>query len=118
MEKFNWAYLDGYPELDFPRQSFLFTLYLLQKYGGKTRRHTFYEEIFLTAFPRLLDEVAERPYMSAEETVRRSYSQRSLASFAVFFGLIEFTPTSEDYLDRQDEIKKLPLLDQFVTFTV
>jgi hypothetical protein len=118
VQRFNWGYLDGYPELDFPRQSFLFTLYLLQKYGGKTRRQTFYEEIILAAFPWLLDEVDERPYMSPEETVRRSYSQRSMAAFAVFFGLIEFTPSSEDYLDRQYEIKKLPLLDQFITFTV
>ncbi|MDA3834311.1 MAG: hypothetical protein PF495_13075 [Spirochaetales bacterium] len=30
VHQFNWAYLDGYPELDFLRRSFLFTLYLLQ----------------------------------------------------------------------------------------
>lgn len=118
VQKFNWAYLDGYPELDFPRQSFLFTLYLLQKYGGKTRLQTFYEDILLEAFPQLLDEVAERPYMSSEEAVRCSYSQRSLADFAAFFGLVEFTPTSENYLNRLYEVKKLPLLDQLITFTV
>ncbi|MBU0486088.1 MAG: SEC-C domain-containing protein [Proteobacteria bacterium] len=118
VQQFNWAYLDGYPEFDFPRQAFLFTLYLLQKYGGKTRLQTFYEDIFLAAFPQLPEEVDERPYMSAEEIVRRSFSNRSLANFAVFFGLIESTPTSKDYLNRQYEIKKLPLLDQLVTFTV
>jgi len=117
VQEFNWAYLDGYPELDFPRQSFLFTLYLLQKYGGTTRLQTFYEGIFLKAFPRLLEEVDEIPYMSPDETVRFCFSQRSLADFAVFFGLIEFTPISEDYLNRQYEVKKLPLLDQFITFT-
>lgn len=118
VQKFNWGYLDGYPDLDFQRQSFLFTLYLLRKYGGKPRLQTFYEDIFIRAFPQLLAEVAERPYMSAEETVRRSYSHRSLAHFAVFFGLIEYTPTSEDHLDRTYEVRKLPLLDQLLTFTI
>lgn len=115
-QQFNWAYLDGYPELDFPRQAFLFTLYLLHKYGGQPRRDTFYEDIFIKAFPQLLDEVTGTPYMSAEETVRSCYSQRSLAGFATFFGLIEFTATNEDYRDRQYEVRKLPLLDQFISF--
>jgi hypothetical protein len=118
VQKFNWAYLDGYPELDFLRQAFLFTLYLLQKYGGKTRLHTFYEDIFTVAFPQLLEEVADRTYMSSEGIVRGSYSRRSLGKFAVFFGLIESFPTSEDYLNRKYEVRKLPLLDQLVTFTV
>jgi hypothetical protein len=118
VQKFNWGYLDGFPELDFPRQSFFFTLYLLRKYGGKTRLQTFYEDIFIKAFPQLLDKVDERPYMSAEETVRLAYSQRSLADFAVFFGLIEYTPTSEDYLNRKYEVRKLPLLDQLLTCTL
>jgi hypothetical protein len=117
-QQFNWAYLDGYPEQDFLRQSFLFTLYILQKYGAKTRLHTFYEDIFIEAFPQLLDEVPETSYASSEEIVRRSYSQRAMDDFAAIFGLIEFTSTSEDYLARQYEIKKLPLLDQLITFTV
>jgi hypothetical protein len=118
VHRFNWAYLDGYPELDFPRQSFLFTLYVLQKYGGQTRPHSFYEDIFIEAFPLLLDEVTGTSYMSAEETVRHCYSYRSLADFASFFGLIEFTPTTEEYLNRQYEVRKLPLLDQFISFAV
>jgi hypothetical protein len=118
VQQFNWAYLDGYPELDFPRQAFLFSLYILQKYGGETRLHTFYEDIVVTAFPQLLEEVIETPYMSSEETVRRSYSQRTLVKFAVLFGLIESVPTSKDYVTRQYKVKKLPLLDQIITFTV
>ncbi|MHB8811193.1 MAG: YecA family protein [Desulfobulbaceae bacterium] len=117
VQKFNWGYLDGYPEHDFPRQSFLFTLYLFRKYGGKKRLQAFYEDIFIKAFPQLLDEVEERPYMSSEEMVRQIYSQRSLADFAVFFGLIDYTPTSEDHLHRAYEVRKLPLLDQLLTFT-
>jgi len=118
VRKFNWAYRDHYPELGFIQRSFLFTLYLLQKYGEETRQHTFYEDIFLEAFPQLLDEVPDSPYLSGEEKIRYAYRYRALDHFAVFFGLIAFAPTSEDYLNRQYEVKKLPLLDRFISFTV
>ena len=118
VNKFNWAYRDGYEDIGFIQQSFLFTLYLLHKYGGKTRLHTFYEDIFIKAFPQLPGEVPETPYMSSEETVRRAYVARALDNFASFFGLIEFIPTSEDFRERQYEVKKLPRLDQFIFFTV
>jgi hypothetical protein len=57
VEQFNWAYRDGYPELRFMQSAFLFTLYLLTQYGDAWRPQVFYEDAFLGAFPRLLDEV-------------------------------------------------------------
>ncbi|MHB1348705.1 MAG: hypothetical protein C4563_03610 [Desulfobulbus sp.] len=118
VSKFNWAYRDGYEELYFMQQSFLFTLYILRKYGGTTRSHIFYDDIFIKAFPRLLAEVAETAYRSSEETVRRCYTYRVLHHFASFFGLIECIPTSKDILDPRYTVRKLPLLDQLVTFSV
>jgi hypothetical protein len=56
-EQFNWAYRDGYPELRFIQSAFLFTLYLLMRYGDISRSQVFYEDAFLRAFPMLLDEV-------------------------------------------------------------
>ncbi len=116
VSQFNWAYCYGYQEFPFVQQAFLFTLYLLSKYGGKSRPQKFYEDIFLKAFPAVLDEVAEVSYQSVEETIRRVYFYRTLDAFAEFFGLAELRSTSEDYLTRQYEVKKTPLLDQFITF--
>jgi hypothetical protein len=62
--------------------------------------------------------VPETSYQSPEETVRHCYSQRALADFASFFGLIGFIPATEDYLNQQYTVRKLPLLDQFVSFAV
>jgi hypothetical protein len=86
-EQFNWAYRDGYPELRFIQSAFLFTLYLLMRYGDVSRSQVFYEDAFLGAFPRLLDEVPSSKVFSPDETVRRGYTWRALVHFAGFMGL-------------------------------
>ena len=118
VRKFNWAYRDGYPEIGFLQQSFLFTLFLFHEYGEKFRPRQFYEDRFLTAFPALLKEVPEVSYQTREETVRKCYQYRMLENFGHFFGLLEINVTKEDILDRQYEIKKTPLLGQLVSFAV
>lgn len=44
--KYNWAYQDNYGEIPFIQQSFLFSLYLLNRYGDDWRTSTFYEDRF------------------------------------------------------------------------
>ncbi|MBU0731242.1 MAG: hypothetical protein KKE17_12720, partial [Proteobacteria bacterium] len=87
-------------------------------YGGKSRPQTFYEDIFLKAFPTLLDDIEETPYQSFEKTIRSTYFYLTLKHFAEFFGLAELRATSENYVARKHEVKKLPFLDQFISFTV
>ena len=118
VRKFNWAYSYGYQEIPFVQQAFLFTLFLLNKYGSKSRPQTFYEDIFLQAFPTVFNEIDEVLYQSAEETARSAYFYRTLKYFTDFFGLAGLQATSEDFLNRQYEVKKLPLLDQFISFTL
>ncbi len=59
VEQFNWAYRDGHAELRFIQQAFLFTLYLLIRYGDTWRAQAFYEDAFLRAFPMALDDVPQ-----------------------------------------------------------
>ena len=119
VEKFNWAYSDGYPSLGIIQQSFLYTLYLLDRYGGKPLHQEFYENSFLKAFPGVVREVEGNAYSTAEETVRRCYTHRTLESFARFLGLVKLEPVAgkkefmEDYL-----VTSLPLLEQVVKFHV
>lgn len=115
--KFEWSYRDRYQEIPFVQQAFLFTLYLLQKYGGEFRPQSFYEDIFLQAFPNLVRDVEEVPYQSVEETIRRAYFYRTVMNFAVFFGLAELREIKEGWFVRY-EVKKLPLLNQLISFTV
>lgn len=114
--KFNWAYNDLYQELPIVQDSFLYTLYLLQKYGNDFRHCSFYEDLFIKAFPRVLQEVTEVPYSSKEEQVRRCYTLRSLERFACFWGFAERKKGQRAFAGRDIEIKKMALLDQMVSF--
>ncbi len=118
VQKFNWGYRDGYQDIPFIQQAFLFTLFLLQKYGGKFRPQSFYEDIFLKAFPDLSREVEKTPYRTVEETISRAYFYRTLKHFAEFFGLAELQKISGGAFPGRYEVRKLPLLDQFVSFSV
>ncbi|MDD3926439.1 MAG: SEC-C metal-binding domain-containing protein [bacterium] len=116
MQKFNWGYTDGFPELSFIQHSFLYTLYQLHKFGEEWRSNAFYEDIFLRAFPAIVDEVPPVYYREAEDTVRCCYSWRALERFAVFAGLAEMRSKAGKLLDRDFDLRKLPLLDQAVKF--
>lgn len=116
--KFNWGYSDGYSDLYIIQRSFLFSLFLLQKFGDEFRSPAFYEEKFLQAFPTVLDEVSDRVYRSKEEYVSLCYSLRTIQRFAQFFGLIEMDSNFPMPIERNYKIKKLPLLDQLLCFHV
>ena len=114
--KFNWGYRDAYPEANIVQLSFLYTLFLLVKYGDVQRSQKFYEDKFLTAFPMALEMFPETTYSSAEEGARRCYFLRSLDRFAHFFGLAELKLESQELIRRSYVIGKSALLDRFVAF--
>jgi hypothetical protein len=116
IKQFNWACRDGYPELRFIQSAFLFTLYLLIRYGDISRSQVFYEDAFLRAFPMLLDEVPSSQGISPNETVRHSYTWRALVHFAGFLGLATVEQVSDELLCHEYRVQSLPLLDQVVQF--
>jgi len=117
VREYNWAYDDHLGEIPFIQQSFLFTLYLLTRYGGEWRSSIFYEDSFLRAFPNLLPQVQPvGNYYSPEKVVRLSYSARCLERFAQFFGLVEIDRGGSDRYSEEFRVRKLPLLDQVVQF--
>lgn len=117
--EFNWGYWDRYPEIPFIQQSFLFTLYLLWQHGDEWKPSGFYTDIFLKAFPMVVDEVEPLPYMTAEDEIRHCYSLRALERFLQFMGLssIKKIPIGKPFA-RDYRIKKSPLLDEVVDFSV
>jgi hypothetical protein len=117
VKKFNWAYHDGFQEIFFLQRSFLFSLFLLSRYGGTSRPQSFYEDNFLAAFPRLLDEIQDVSYQTVEETARKAYFYRVFDHFAAFFGLVGLQAVTEERSSKTYTITKLPLLDHFISFT-
>ena len=92
------------------QHSFLFTLYLLKKFGNEWRTTAFYQDCFLKTFPTLLLEIKPvEHFFTPEDVLRYTYSVRCLERFAHFFGLIE--------VERDCWLKSLPLIDQVVQFS-
>jgi hypothetical protein len=117
--QFNWAYGDGYDETPFVQQSFLFSLYLLSRYGDVTRSQEFYEDIFLKAFPEVLKGAQSRLYQTEEEQLRNVYSLRTFRRCFRYFGLAELLPTnSTTGRFGHHDVRKTPLLDRVVIFTL
>ncbi len=117
--KFNWGYNDRYPDIQIIQQGFLFTLFLLTKFGGEFRPAAFYEDSFLTAFPLALKTIPELSYSTPEETFKRCFSIRALARFGHFFGFVEFDDSVKEkrHLEQQP-LRKTPFLDEWVRFHV
>ena len=90
--EFNWAFGDYFPEIPILQQSFLFTLYLLQRYGKKWRSEEFYQDAFLTAFPTALQGIETEINLTPVEVIRLSYTRRCLNNFTQFLGLSEIRP--------------------------
>jgi hypothetical protein len=116
--RFNWAYNDGwFDDLPIIQHTFLFTAFLLQRFGEQWRETSFYEEAFLKAFPLSLDQVAPHLYGTPEFAVQKVYTSRALHQFAVLLGLAEMRPVGEPREYRY-KIRKLPLLDEAIRFTL
>ena len=114
--EYNWGYQDRYPDFSIIQQSFLFTLYLLQRYGNEWRPGAFYSDIFLRAFPMVLAEIRPLPYETTEDEAGRCYSLRSLERFAEFLGLVEIKRDPSKRFTADFRLRKLPLLDHVVQF--
>lgn len=118
IRKFNWAYRDGYGEVYFIQQSFLFTLYLLHKYGKSWRPGNFYSDNFLMAFPMILREIEPGMYEQPEDTLRKVYFLRVLQRFAGFFGLVEIEQISNDPINREYRVRATDLLDEVMAWNL
>lgn len=115
--EYNWGYSDGYAPFRIIQRSFLFTLYLLKRYGKEIRPGRFYAEAFLRAFPAILQEAPEKSWSPPESEAGSCYLLRAMDRFAGFFGLAEVIEKERteggDPVDRY-RLRALPLLDEAV----
>ena len=117
VKEYNWGYVDRWQEILMVQHSFLFTLHLLNKHGAEWRSSQFYENNFLRAFPRVLQEVPPMgEYYSPEKSLRSCYSVRCLERFATFMGLVEIERDPANRYTGDFRLRKLPLLDYVVQF--
>jgi hypothetical protein len=115
VKEFNWAYWDRYQEVQFIQQSFVFSLYLLSRYGNKQRSEKFYEDRFLDAFPETVKEFKETNYSTPAEDLRHCFSFRVIRHFLAFMGLANLEAEKTDKpFHKNYKLVKTPLLDEIV----
>lgn len=109
---------DRYPTYGIIQLGFLYSLIMLSRHGDHFRPETFYGELFLRAFPAVLDEAPPDLYCTPQEDVMRCHGLRTFSRFTLLFGLVE--AKSEGRANRLSplEVKKTPALDDFVRFAV
>ncbi len=118
-EKFNWAYISGYYELHIVQRSFLFTLYLLHRFGSREHDGGYYVDAFLSAFPVALDEIPPREYTTPDRIVRSTYLGRTFDAFLPLFGLACVVRTWDKVaLEDRYRIDVLTLLEDAVQFHI
>ena len=100
------------------QDSFLFTLFCLHRFGDEARSGKFYADLFLRAFPTVLDELPQRPYGSPEEEAKRCFSLRALERFASFFGFADVRLPGRYQMGLPLQVKKEPLLDSWISFKI
>ena len=118
IKKFNWGFQDGYDELSFIQTSAMFTLYLFRRYSNQNKPNQFYEKAFTQAFPTLMDDIEEPRYGSKVEQCQHCYRVRVLERFAHFCGFIEMFSESNAKTTKNYKIRVLPLLDDWIQFTL
>jgi len=114
--KFNWAYLTRYDDIEFVHQAFVYTLYLLERFGDDWRPTHFYADAFLKAFPKVLRDIEDTSYSTAEERFRNQYTWICLNRFCLFLGLVEAKSEGPGYLRKVVAVRKSGLLHESVRF--
>lgn len=86
--KFNWGYLDRYPQFQIIQNALAFNLLLLLKKASNWVPNKELGRFFLEAFPMIQNE-ANQNWGDAEDQVMNCFSLRFLERFALPMGLIE-----------------------------
>ncbi|MDD4960733.1 MAG: hypothetical protein PHX07_00675 [Candidatus Marinimicrobia bacterium] len=107
--KYNWGYQDGYHNEEIGRTGFLFSLFLLSKYGGIPRSPEFYADLYFKAFPAL---AVQEPDMSVLSYIN-AYNIRSIIRFMAYF---HFCSVDKEFYIGVKEIQKTPVFEKLFVF--
>lgn len=102
IEKFSWAYFDGYEDKQLGQFGIGFSLILISKYGTEKRLNKFYSEKYLKAFPHF-----------AGQSAANCHSIRTFDRFLDYFGLIEIEPLGKGW-NPDKFITKTELFDKLI----
>jgi len=114
--RFNWAYSDRLAESGIIQQSFGFSILLVQRHGIEERRHLFYVQRFLKAFPEVLNDFlrSSNPGWAFEGVYTNRVIERTLERFGLIKMWTENRKDGRGSLKDRLMIRKTELADKFV----
>jgi hypothetical protein len=86
--KWNWAFMDGYPELYFIQQSVAFNFLLIHKKCNGWTLDKDLGQLFIKAFPAIIREVPDSSYSTPEKQVINCFAVRFLNRFCLPLGIV------------------------------
>lgn len=114
-EKFNWAYNDGYSEEPVGQYGYLFSIYLLKKFGEKENSTNFYAEKYLQVFEKFIT-LFNDDYSTPEKQFNSCYTVRTFERFTEWFGLTKISG-KKNYIDQENaKIVKTKLLENIFIY--
>ena len=112
--KWNWAYGDGYSELQLIQSSVVFNLYLLYKKVNDWVLGEDLGRVYLDAFPALVNEVTDS-YFGPEKEIINCFNTRFLDRVCLPLGILESKEEGKGF-DRQVFYKVSDLFQNIFSF--
>ncbi len=107
--EFNWAYNDSYNDEILGQLGFLYSLYLLNKYGKDERDLKYYTNLYFSAFPSFVE------YDNNHSMKESAFHTRFIERFSIWIGFAEDEIIEgKKYYECKILIKSKKLLEQFL----
>ncbi|MFQ6038944.1 MAG: SEC-C domain-containing protein, partial [Candidatus Aminicenantales bacterium] len=116
--KFNWSFLDLYPDFMIIQGGWLFSLFILHKKARSFTEDIAISRTFIKAFPEIAYEVDDA-YTSAVEYITHCYTHRFLENFCLPFGFVTVRRERKErsYFDRLF-VKTTPLCRKYFIWNI
>jgi hypothetical protein len=88
VNKYNWAYEDGYEEASFFQTATWYSLVALHRMNGQEVKQGDFAEDFMLVFPAVLDSFEATEYQTSLNAATNAYKVRMIERFWVLFGLV------------------------------
>ncbi len=114
-EKFNWAYNDGFSDEPVGQYGYLFSIYLLKKFGANENMTNYYSSKYLQVFEKfitLFDDDHSTPIIQFS----RCYNLRTFERFTEWFGLTKISGNRNIFNDTDYKVSKTELFDKIFIF--
>jgi hypothetical protein len=114
-EKFNWGYNDGFEQEPVGQYGYLFSIYLLKKFGEKENLLSFYASKYLQVFEKFLT-LFDEDYSTPEMQFNHCYTVRTFERFTEWFGFTNITGKQNFFDNENAKVVKTELLDKIFVY--